>query len=66
MTHPEYLNIDGNSYLIESEGVWADVTAQLENLMRVQRILLRIQGTDGEHHVLVTDGTSLNFFIAKS
>lgn len=65
MSHPQSINIDGQSYVIGSEAAWADVTAQLDNLMRTGRILLRIQSERGEAHVLVTDGTSLNFWIKK-
>lgn len=63
MAYPTSISIDGNDYRIESENIWNDIQAQLQNFMRGGRILLRIGGESLEHHVLVTDGTSLNFQI---
>lgn len=61
--HPNNINIDGQAYTIQSDEVWRDVSAQLENFIRTGRVLLRIKSDRGESHVLVTDGTSLNFWL---
>jgi len=63
MAYPDFIQINRNSYSVESEEAWGVVWPQLEKIGKVGFGYVRIPSEDGNRYVWVGAGTELTYWI---